>query len=572
MRKQTKLVAALTTTAVLALGASMTSLAATNWVFEDGVWVYYDADGDRVTDEWKRSGSNWYWLNEDGEMATETLVEDDDDYYYVDAEGCMVTGQWVAIENEDYDGDDEDEPENHWYYFGANGKAYQASSSSTSANFKLINGERYIFDDEGKMLYGWINEDGDRETGDEDWQTGLYYCGDENDGRRRNSEWEYLDITDESYESVVDGAASPNVYDDEDQTRWFWFKSNGKKVHAEDGDKYEDETIKGKKYSFDCYGRMNSAWVMTGTSSNAVASSSNAYYGQGGPEYSMDWQYFGDPEDGARLTKGWFQAVPDELLHESKYDDGSAYWYYSDNDGNLVAGEIKTIEGKKYAFDGYGRMRTGYIGIKFEVDENGNESTKKIDSIIYSDDSVHPFDTEDDFNENMGSILEDGYKMYYFDADGVMQTGKQTLSIDGDDYTFEFSKSGSSKGQGKNGEDDDKYYIGGLMLKADRDDKYEVVKIVKDETVGTLCDLLSTEEFLAEAEKLDAVTKEVPSDEDPDDYSEYYQIDASKFVNVDYKVVNTSGKVIDTKSKAKDGDDRCYEVKNEVIKAVYVED
>ena len=43
MRKQTKLVAVLSTAALLAIGASMTSFAATGWAEEDGTWVYYNS-------------------------------------------------------------------------------------------------------------------------------------------------------------------------------------------------------------------------------------------------------------------------------------------------------------------------------------------------------------------------------------------------------------------------------------------------------------------------------------------------------------------------------------------------
>ena len=86
MRKQTKLVAVLSAAALLAIGASMTSFAA-GWTQEDGTWVYLDRDGDRVTEDWKKSGANYYWLDEDGQMATDMLVEDTDknDHYYVDA-------------------------------------------------------------------------------------------------------------------------------------------------------------------------------------------------------------------------------------------------------------------------------------------------------------------------------------------------------------------------------------------------------------------------------------------------------------------------------------------------------
>ncbi len=47
MRKQTKVVAVASAAALLAIGASMTSFAATGWQEEDGVWYYYDNDGNR---------------------------------------------------------------------------------------------------------------------------------------------------------------------------------------------------------------------------------------------------------------------------------------------------------------------------------------------------------------------------------------------------------------------------------------------------------------------------------------------------------------------------------------------
>ena len=50
--------------------------------------------------------------------------------------------------------------------------------------------------------------------------------------------------------------------DDEDQTRWFYFKSNGKKIYAEDGDRTKDKTINGKKYAFDEYGAMVAEWSL----------------------------------------------------------------------------------------------------------------------------------------------------------------------------------------------------------------------------------------------------------------------------------------------------------------------
>ena len=60
MRKQTKLVAVLSAAALLAIGASMTSFAASGkWVEENGTWVYYNRSGEKVTEEWAKSGDYW---------------------------------------------------------------------------------------------------------------------------------------------------------------------------------------------------------------------------------------------------------------------------------------------------------------------------------------------------------------------------------------------------------------------------------------------------------------------------------------------------------------------------------
>ena len=250
MRKQTKLVAVLSTAALLAIGASMTSFAAQGWAEEDGTWVYYDKNGDKVTESWKKSGDNWYWLDDNGEMAVDMLVEDDDNYYYVNENGAMVTNQWVAIENED--AGEDGEPDHYWYYFQANGKAYKKSESSNTLSKKVINGKKYAFDTDGKMLYGWVDkETGDRSTDDDAWKECEYYFGDEDDGAMKIG-WALINILDED---AADTDQPGDQYWDEDQDRWFWFKSSGEKQTDKTNKK-----INGKRYGFDEYGRMVASW------------------------------------------------------------------------------------------------------------------------------------------------------------------------------------------------------------------------------------------------------------------------------------------------------------------------
>ena len=56
MRKQTKIAAIVSAAALLAIGASMTSFAATGWQEEDGTWVYYNRAGEKVANSWEDSG------------------------------------------------------------------------------------------------------------------------------------------------------------------------------------------------------------------------------------------------------------------------------------------------------------------------------------------------------------------------------------------------------------------------------------------------------------------------------------------------------------------------------------
>ena len=375
MRKQTKLVAVLSASALLAMGASMTSFAATGWTQEDGVWYYYDRDGSYVTDEWKKSGNYWFWLDDDGEMATDMLVEDDDDYYYVDVNGVMVTNRWVAVDNED--AGDEDEPDQYWYYFQSNGKAYKGSDNNSTTKFKTINGKKYAFDDEGRMLYGWVSNDGERQTGDDDWTDAVYYLGDENDGAMATG-WRLISITDDSWDEDDDTF-------DEDQDRYFYFKSNGKRYENTNTDKeFVVKTINGKKYGFDENGRMVVEWNVATTVGT-----------QGQATYTREWSYFSSPEDGARKTKGWFKVIPDEDLDSEKYDDAEDYWYYADGNGELYANEIKTINGRKYAFNEYGRMLDGLMLVEFDTTENSSgvevASTKDIVASYEDDDADYNF-------------------------------------------------------------------------------------------------------------------------------------------------------------------------------------
>ena len=564
MRKQTKVVAVASAAALLAIGGAMTSFAAQGWVEEDGTWYYYDKDGNRVENEWKKSGDNWFFLNGDegGAMATDALIEDDDDTYYVDANGVMVTNTWVKVVNEDQD-DDDDPAEYRYYYMQSNGKAYKAGDSGKT-KFKTIDGKKYAFDEDGKMLYGWVNEeDSTLASDDSDWETATYYMGSWEDGSLKTG-WQKITVYDQEK--------------DEDEDYWFNFKSNGKKRLNDDTSKeIFEKKINGKHYAFDYRGVMTYTWTLKATANATTAS---------------NWLYFSDPEDGARQTKGWFKVVaPDRDGDDNTFkdyttisatptfavgdaDDENERWYYADGDGNLEVGKIKKIKGKYYGFapegNKAGSMLTGLCALR--VDSNGNITklwARDMDSDDLDDAMKHQgdFQTTGDY---FGYSADD--TLYYFgnneDADGALKTGNVSVTLDGDSYQFQFSKTGGAEGKGRglNGIDDGKYiYKFGQKLKAGSDDKYIVVYADGDTGMSRV------NVHKIDSAALRSISEIAGQNKDGDSISYvgtlgYNDAADSNKLKSNYYLLNSSGTIVKNKTAAKDGNDWYYYVDNKVIK------
>ena len=538
MRKQTKIAAIVSAAALLAIGASMTSFAATGWQEEDGTWVYYNRAGEKVANSWEYSGDNRFYLDDAGNMATDSLIEDNDDYYYVDANGAMVRNRWVAIDNES--AGEDNQPDVWWYYFQANGKAYKNTHATGTIFKRVINGKTYCFDEDGKMQYGWVKkDDGVTDYDDNAYQEAEYYFGDENDGAMSIG-WREIalsDVADAEDEQPGDS------YWDSDQVRWFYFKASGQKQTSS-----TNKTINGRKYGFDQYGRMIADWhnnslgaatyqnaSRRGSSNNATATATAAY--------AKDFMYFSSPEDGARFTKGWFKVVPGYYLNYADYDNGTDRWYYADGNGNLYAGQIKTIKGKKYAFDLKGGMIYGLALLRTD----GNTIYE------YADDDSK-YDSQDTFMTTARGMSSD-WAFYYFsdneDKDGSMKTGTQKISLDGESFSFNFKKGGTKKGQGVTGMSEKKYYLGGMLLTADADNKIEVVNKTTLEKI-TVSKLISdlgltgvdASKKIGQANKGDVIYTNTGVDTDGANLTA---------LTGNYVVVNVSGTVVKSGSKV-DGD------------------
>ncbi len=528
MRKQTKIAAIVSAAALLAIGASMTSFAATGWQEENGTWVYYDRNENMVTGDWAKSGDNWFYLGDNGEMVRDAIVESDDNVYYVDSNGAMVTNRWVEVDNSSDDSDEA--PATIWYYFQANGKAYKAPSSGNTS-FKTINGKKYAFDAEGKMLFGWVDASSTRQTGDEAWTNAVYYLGDSNDGAQLANEWKQI--------AVVD-----NTNDDPDQNYWFYFQANGKRVEA------KEKTINGKKYRFAENGKMVSEWWSTPTD----ASSANAY------------NYYSSPEEGAKKVKGWFKVVPGEHFDQPDYDDDTERWFYADGKGNLYISAIKTINGKKYLFDEDGEMLTGLRYLTFT--SSGLDLTNSVE--LDNADKIKDYASVE---RAAGNVTAGKTGVYYFVDNGDLQTGNQSVTIDGDSYAFKFKASGSTKGVGIHGKEKDGYYVNGRKVQADSELIYGAFEV---DSNGVVIKALNSESLVDRTWwKYKGTTTETQTTVPNKDLlytgsaNRYNATGAGVASGNKVVVVNTTGTIISNGTR-KDGNEVRLVVKSGYLKGAYI--
>ena len=375
-------------------------------------------------------------------MLTNELIEDGENYYYVDANGVMVKNTWVAIAADD---DETEDVDYRWYYFGPSGKAYKDS------NGKTINGKKYGFDEDGKMKFGFVDENGSLINDNDDAILSCqYYFGTNDDGARHSGWLRY-----------EDGFSDNEEYDDD--YYWFWFASNGKKRVD------STKKINGQTYAFDDKGVMITEFTdKTGTGTSHGATKS---------------KYFSDNlEDGSLKKSAWIRtSMPGSWESLAGYDDDD-HWFRTDSQGMLITGQTKKINGKWYAFDQNGVMKDGLVLL--------NQDKVSGAEFVYGGALDEDAITADDIYK---LTLDSNQGLFYFsddeEKDGSMKTGSAVkISLADDDYKFYFTK---TTGQAFDGVKSHKLYRNGILQEAS-DDRYSVVidsnkKLFLVGTSGNIC-------------------------------------------------------------------------------------
>ena len=367
--------------------------------------------------------------------------------YYVFEDGARAENTWVLVDEADGNGH-----EAGWYYFGGNGKAYRGTDSSFK---RTVDGRRYIFDESGLMLTGWFDEDGNP-LGEDDnpLEDGVYYA--DEDGALKTESWlDYSQLELKGLEELSSDISGRN-YDEYDQV-WLYFNNQSKKVKS-NGDRLIQRNIGGGTYGFDEYGIMLPWWTQVASVSNADKSN---------PTSDIPTRFYAGYDGGSLQRNVWLWMYPSDNLIQDDFNDGEYSWWRTDQNGEVYQNKIKKVNGRYYAFDGLGRMQTGFV-----LFDTRSTFVAQYDMDAWS--------SEDFIEGNIYGIEK--ADLYFFSPDelndGSMQTGKE-LEIELEDgvYTFGFKSDGVAYGnRNRLKKVNDSYYINGLRLEADEEYGYGVVR------------------------------------------------------------------------------------------------
>ena len=437
-------------TAFILFAVARTSYAA-GWEEVEGAWKYQKADGTYASNTWVTSGEDSYYIGSDEKTLSSTIVEDGDNLYYVDESGKMVKDKWISF--------DDDSNNQVWYYFGSNGRALKGKGDRVTP--KTIDQKQYIFDTDGKLKTGFLNEAGEVIDGDDSYKflTATYYAGE--DGALYTDKWLlYPDVGETGARSEL----AQRNYNDYAEI-WLYFDYKGKKLKAGNTLSPKLKEINGATYSFDENGAMIPGLALTNYTGNATASNAGIRYGS-------------DDNDGAQKSDSWVFTVPNEAMSQEEYDTREYSWFRTRKNGSVIKDQIATVNGRKYAFDQIGRMITSFVimhddgkfGIKYEV----NEWNRK-DFLTNATDS--PID-----------FIERG-NLYLFGADelndGSMIRGEATVALRDGDAVFGFRNSGVAIGNKcKLEKSNGKFYFNGLRIDANADIKYGILRDTRNGSTG----------------------------------------------------------------------------------------
>ncbi|WP_286783071.1 glycoside hydrolase family 70 protein [Streptococcus sp. UBA4344] len=338
-------------------------------------------------------------------------------YFTVNENGAFLPKQMTS-----------DSAQTGFYYDGKGMTYYSTSGYQAKSSFVLYNGNHYYFDEDGHMVTGMREIDGQtyyflpngieiRDAIYEDAEGNQYYFG--KTGSRYEGGHYYAFNTTET----VDGVAKT-------VTNWRYFGKDGimarglvkigedYQYYDENGNQVKGQLVKDKdgntRYFKGDSGAMvasefaliNGGWYYFNEDGVAVKGAQTIngqqlYFDENGVQAKG---IFVTNEDG---TRSYYDAKSGEKFVGDFFTTGDNHWYYADENGNLATGS-QVIRGQKLYFAEDGLQAKGV----FVTDAEGNRH-------FYDPDSG-------DLATN--KFIADGDNWYYFDENGQVVTGDQEIN------------------------------------------------------------------------------------------------------------------------------------------------
>ena len=435
-------------------------LAVVGWYKDGDRMTYINSSGYKIANAWRESDGMKFYLDEEGYVVYGKVFDYNGKIYCVDKHGARVNNSFVEVTSDMILGES---VEPGLFYFSDDGVAFMKNENNFIKN---IDGKKYAFDEFGHVLTDcWLTKDGEVVDGDSALVEGYYHV--KEDGTLNQNEW--YDFTKDNGSNYDMGESSSIADPYEDMNGlWMYFDNRGVKLHANEGTS-KKLTLNGNEYSFDENGIMflgfqkNKEDIDTHQASNPTLLERIKVY---------------DPWSGALYKNKWIYDATPKVFSEDDYNDGKEYWFYIDSQGAIIKNKIRELAGRKYAFDGLGRLRKGFIltdGTAFYGAEYKAEDLSREDFIysvaeggkLYGSDllDIRYFtENEDDGNE------------------GKMVTGNIYLELADGRYEFNFRSTGVAYGNRNELKFfRDTYYRNGIKFVPWEETKYGIVKVADDE-------------------------------------------------------------------------------------------
>ena len=409
------------------------------WQKIDGVYYFFNGQGQMQAGKWlhlkdsrEKIDGNWYYLNNNGDMRETGWFNQDGNWYYITSTGARSYNELLEIEGQKY-------------LFDKDGKML--------TGYQVFNGKKMFFADSGalqtagkpstwqKISSDWYfyDEDGLRTVGKKNINGTTYYFNQEG---VMQTGWTFID----GHWNYFANSGAMQTGWIKDQDTWYYLDKDGIMLTGK-------QEINGVRYYLNASGAMQTGWKWL--ENNWYYYANSGAMKTGWIKDNEKWYYLsqdgimqtGKQEiNGSRyylntsgamqtgwqwLDKHWHYYADSGAMKTGWLKDQGTWYYLEDQEGIMLVG-FQQVDGRQYYFSTSGAMQTGWKWFDnhyryFEA--NGSMKTGWI-----KDQGIWYY-----LNPEDGIMLVGLHKIngdhYYLDSTGAMQTGWKR--IDGNWYYFQ---------------------------------------------------------------------------------------------------------------------------------------